>query len=350
MVKAMVPAVRGLPVVMSEVMYVGREMYLPQTDPALQRELFVKTVRRVEVETHSYCNRRCDYCPNVTGDRLGPNVRLKPAIWDKLLSNLAEVDFAHSFVLNSYNEPLYDRDILHRIAEARAALPKARIMIYTNGDYLTPGYVDDLAAAGLDYLHVSIHLKQGDHYSDVYVLNRIAEVAHRTGLQARFSAIRPNDSIIARFDTPKLEMETRAVNFDRHGNDRGGLLPDLSPDKPRTDPCAFVFQHIHMGYTGNVVTCCHIRSDRPEHAKHVVGNLGQAGSIFDIFFSARAAAWRRGLIHDRAKTGPCATCSAPVLLNPANWRQVLQSAYERHVVPIEAEGRDKPAPKTAAKA
>ncbi|MBU9698197.1 radical SAM protein [Rhodobacteraceae bacterium HSP-20] len=318
-------------------MYIGREMYSPLTDPARQRELFAQTVGRVEVETHSYCNRRCDYCPNVVGDRLGPNVRIKPAIWEKLLRDLAEVGYSRFLVLNSYNEPLYDRAILDRIAEARAALPRARIMIYTNGDYLTPSYVDDLAAAGLDYMHVSIHLKQGDKYSDVYVLNRIAEIAHRTGLQARFSQIRPNDSIIARFDTPKLEMETRAINFDRHGNDRGGLLPDLSPENPRTDPCNFVFQHFHMGYTGNVVPCCHIRSDRPEHAKHVIGNLDRAETIFDIFFGAKAAAWRRGLIHDRAKTGPCATCTAPVILNQPNWRELLQNAYQRHVAPLEGQ-------------
>ena len=113
-------------------MYIGREMYAPLTDPVRQRELFRQTVNRIEVETHSYCNRRCDYCPNVVGDRLGPNVRLKPAIWEKLMRDLSEVGFAGSFVLNSYNEPLYDRDILDRIADARAAKPTAPIKIYTH--------------------------------------------------------------------------------------------------------------------------------------------------------------------------------------------------------------------------
>jgi hypothetical protein len=317
-------------------MYFGPEMYLPLTDPKRQRELFKVTVNRIEVETHSYCNRRCDYCPNVIGDRIGPNVRMKPGVWQKLLTGLAEVDYASAFVLNSYNEPLYDRDILARIAEARAALPKAQLMIYTNGDYLTPGFVDELAEAGLSYLHVSIHLKRGETFSDLYVLNRIAEVAHRMGRQARFRSIRGNDSIIADFDHPGMKIETRAINFAKHGNDRGGLLPDLSPDKPRTDPCTFVFSHFHMGFSGNVVPCCHIRSDRPEHARHVVGNLDQAETIFDIFFGAKAAAWRRALLHDRAKAGPCATCTAPVMItSPANWREVLNSLHQRYVVPIE---------------
>jgi len=274
----------------------------------------------------------------VIGDRLGDNVRMKPAVWQKLLSGLAEVDFAHAMVLNSYNEPLFDRDILDRIAEARAALPKARLMVYTNGDYLTPGYVDELAAVGLDYMHVSIHLKRGEEFTDLYVLNRIAEVAHRIGRQARFSAMRPHDAIIADFDHPTLQIETRAINFAKYGNDRGGLLPDLSPEKPRTDPCSFVFSHVHMGFGGNVVPCCHIRSDRPEHAAHVVGNLDRAASIFDIFFGARAAAWRRALINDRVKSGPCATCTAPVMItSPADWRDRLRAVDARVVAPIEAE-------------
>jgi MoaA/NifB/PqqE/SkfB family radical SAM enzyme len=316
--------------------YFGPEMFVPLTDPARQRVLFRATVNRIEVETHSYCNRRCDYCPNVVGDRLGPNVRMKPAIWDKLLSGLAEVGFDQAFVLNSYNEPLFDRDILTRIAEARAAMPKAQLMIYTNGDYLSPDYVDELAEAGLSYLHISIHLKRGESFTDLYVLNRIAEVAHRMNRQARFRQVRAGRTIIADFDHPGMKIETRAINFAVHGNDRGGLLPDLSPPKPRTDPCTFVFSHFHIGYTGNVVPCCHIRSDRPEHAAHVVGNLDRAETIFDIFFGAKAAAWRRGLVHDRVKEGPCATCTAPVMITaPANWREKLRSVYQRHVVPVE---------------
>jgi radical SAM protein with 4Fe4S-binding SPASM domain len=314
---------------------IREELFRELTDAKLQRELFQANIERVEVETHSYCNRRCDYCPNVTGDRLGPNVRMKPEIYDRLLSGLAEVGFGGSFVLNSYNEPLFDRAIIERIAEARAALPKARLMIYTNGDYLTPDYVSELAHAGLNYMHVSIHLKQGDQYTEAYVLNRIAEIAHRTGLQARFNQVVPGSHIVARFDTPALTMETRALNFSKHGNDRGGLLPDLSPQTKRTAPCTFVFNHFHIGYTGNVVPCCHIRSDRPEHARHVIGNLGQSSSIFDIVFSAKAAAWRRHMLHESEKSGPCATCSAP-FMGGANRRKLFGQAYDRFVRPRDA--------------
>jgi hypothetical protein len=127
------------------------------------------------------------------------------------------------------------------------------------------------------------------------------------------------------------------INFTKHGIDRGGLQPDLSPEKPRPDLCTFLFSHFHMGFKGNVVPCGHIRSDRPEHARHVVRNPDQAESIFDIYFGARAAAWRCGLVHDRVKSGPCATCTAPPMIeSPANWREIQQQIGARHVALVEA--------------
>ena len=61
-------------------------------------------------------------------------------------------------------------------------VPKARTLIYTNGDYLTRAYVQDLADAGLQYMHVSIHMAPDDKYSDVYALDRISEVTTRMGV------------------------------------------------------------------------------------------------------------------------------------------------------------------------
>ncbi|MDB5665365.1 MAG: hypothetical protein JWS11_1908 [Cypionkella sp.] len=230
-------------------MYIGREMYAAQTDPVLQRDLFKKSVKRIEVETHSYCNRRCDYCPNVIGDRLGPNVHIQQTIYDRLLSGLAEVDFEHAFVLNSYNEPLYDRAILDRIAEARRALPKARLMIYTNGDYLTPEYVSDLADAGLNYLHVSIHTQRGDVYDDRYVLNRISEIAHRTRLQVKYSSVNPGSIIVAKFATPRLERKPEPSILPNTAMIAAGCCPTCRRKKSAPIPALLCFRTCIWGLT-----------------------------------------------------------------------------------------------------
>jgi MoaA/NifB/PqqE/SkfB family radical SAM enzyme len=270
-------------------MHVGRNAYLEITDRAAARDLFIENMERVEIETHSYCNRRCSYCPNVIGDRIGPNQHLAPDLWEMILSNLEEIGYAKFLALNYYNEPLADRAILDRIREARARLPKARIMIYTNGDYLEPKFIDELAEAGLSYLHVSIHLKRGDVYSDLYVLNRINEISVRMGIPARITQLKSREFVIATAAHPTLEIEVRALNFESRGTDRGGLIEDIKTASHRTAACVFPFQHFVVSYTGDVVPCCHIRADRPEHAGYVLGNLRDYGSIFQAYTSVTAA-------------------------------------------------------------
>jgi hypothetical protein len=310
-------------------MYLGREMFEPVADRDLARRLFQASVARVEVETHSYCNRRCSYCPNVVGDRLGANQRMDEDLYLLIVEELAEIGYRGEFVLNSYNEPLYDRIILERIAQARARLPEARIMIFTNGDYLSPGYLEELAAAGLSFLHISIHLKQGDSYSDVYVLNRLSEISRRIGIAARFTEHCPDQYLVAMFPHPGMEIMTRAINFWRHGKDRGGLIKAMARPAVRTDPCGSPFAHFVVGYAGNVVPCCQIRSDNAEHEPYRIGNLRGFGSIFRAFTSPAAVAWRRALVHDGAKAGPCETCSAPLRPDTEEARRIFRRAHRR---------------------
>lgn len=294
-------------------MFVGPEMFVEVTDRDLARQVFAKTVGRVEMETHSYCNRRCSYCPNVIGDRIGANLRMAPAIWEKIIGGLEEINYAEYLVLNYYNEPLADRDILDRIREARRRLPKARIMIYSNGDYLDRNYIDELADAGLDYLHISIHLKRGEQYSDLYVVNRINEISVRMGISARITTLRSKEFAIAVAPHQKMEIEVRGINFQTHGTDRGGLIDDIHTASKRSAPCSFPFQHFVVSYNGLVAPCCHIRSDRPEHERYIYGDLADYGSIFEIFTNAAAVAWRKEVGGLQEKRSPCDTCSAGVM-------------------------------------
>lgn len=310
-------------------MYVGAQMFDEITDRSVARDVFARSVRRVELETHSYCNRRCSYCPNVVGDRLGANQHMAQDMWLGILSDLAEIDYSHNLVLNYYNEPLADRAILDRIREARAHLPGTRIMIYSNGDYMDPGFVDDLADAGLNYLHVSIHLKRGDRYTDLYVINRIIEVAVRMGIPAQLKQIRSGEFAFAKAPHKKMEIEVRGINFDKHGTDRGGLIDEIHTAEKRAAPCFFPFAHFVMGFNGLIAPCCHIRSDRPEHKDYIYGDLRDYGSIFQAFTSGPGAAWRRELSGLQVKRAPCDTCAAGIVSDPAAL-ETLERVHRRH--------------------
>ncbi len=294
-------------------MYIGKEAFIPAQNRQDAKTLFERSVQRIEVETHSYCNRRCDYCPNSVGDRLGENRRIPDDIWFLLLDNLREIGYSSYFVFTSYNEPLADRMILRRIQEARAAMPNARLMIYTNGDFLDADYLADLKTAGLDYLHVSIHTRPGGKYSEIEALNQIVKLSQRTGMKLRFQQLKPGEFVFARVPNSPLEIEIRAINYWRHGTDRGGLIDGFAARPARTLPCFFPFAHFHMGFEGTVVPCCHVRSDSESHRGYRYGNLRDFGSIFEIYASRIATDWRRHLISPEPKEEPCKTCSVAFL-------------------------------------
>jgi MoaA/NifB/PqqE/SkfB family radical SAM enzyme len=205
---------------------------------------------------------------------------------------------------------LSDRAILTRIGEARAALPTAQILIYTNGDYLTPAFVDELAQAGLSYMHISIHMKPDDVYSDLYAIDRISEICARIGRPVKMKSVRGGEFMMGRIPHPSMEMEIRALNYWKTGQDRGGLIKDMVRATNRTAPCFFPFAHFYVGYTGDVVPCCHLRGDTPEHARYRIGKVTLDEPIYLTYANAAAAQWRRSMVGKRLRDAPCATCTA----------------------------------------
>lgn len=313
-------------------MYLGAEVFQPHLDRESAKAVFAKSVGRVEVETHSYCNRRCNYCPNVVGDRLGENKQMRPEHWQMIVDNLAEIDYAHNLVFQSYNEPLADRAIIDRLRNARRAAPKARLLTYTNGDYLDADYLQALSEAGLDYMHVSIHTRYNGTYSEVDALNLIARLVRRLRCKIRFQQVVPGQSIVARIPHDRIEIEVRAVNYFQNGNNRGGLVEIVRKPPPRTAPCHFPFAHFYVGFSGNVTPCCHVRSDTPAHKPYLWGNLDDFDSIFQAWAGNAGAAWRRDLITPLAKQAPCDGCSVGFLGgNPAATEQA-KVVWQRHVL------------------
>src|SRR5262249_55506305 len=65
--------------------------------PARTREeakaLFASSVRQVEIEVFTYCNRTCWFCPNSKIDRRSANTCMDEALYLRILSDLAEINY-----------------------------------------------------------------------------------------------------------------------------------------------------------------------------------------------------------------------------------------------------------------
>ena len=125
------------------------------------RELFAQYVDLVEIENHSFCNRVCWFCPNSFLDRRRSNTILSSAVYERILDDLAEIDYRGTLSWSRYHEVLAESSVYERIAEARRRLPRARLVAISNGDYMKRDTLGRLEAAGLDRLILDLYLAPG---------------------------------------------------------------------------------------------------------------------------------------------------------------------------------------------
>ena len=278
--------------------------------PLQARALFTKSVYLVEIETFTYCNRVCWFCPNSRIDRRSHNNYMDEGLYLRILSELAQVNYERVISFSRYNEPLADRIILKRLKQARSALPKAHLLTHTNGDYLTLALLDELREAGLNQLRVQVYLGNEDHWDADAIVFKMQRRIDDLGL--KYEMIDSEYGYAARLDyhySKEFECIFEAQNFDLMGLDRGQTL-DMPVKYTRTSPCRIVFDSLYIDWNGKTVPCCNIRSDEPSHQNYIVGDLSGGQTIFQAYVALFG--WRKALAGWGEKANPCSTCSYAV--------------------------------------
>lgn len=112
----------------------------------------LKLFNKIEIETINRCNNTCGFCP------VNRNVDKRPFkimgdIFNKIIEQLAELQYKGAVGLFSNNEPLMDKEIINRCKLAREKLPNAYLYIYTNGILLNEKSLSELLKY-LDYIYI----------------------------------------------------------------------------------------------------------------------------------------------------------------------------------------------------
>jgi radical SAM protein with 4Fe4S-binding SPASM domain len=130
-----------------------------------QGELFPTVV---QVQTINRCNASCHMCPYPTTWALSPREVMDDALFSKIATECASSPELHDFVPMAQNEPLLDTKLASRIAEFRQqAQPHQMVEIVTNGSALSPARFEELSAAGLDLLTISVNANSEEIYQKV---------------------------------------------------------------------------------------------------------------------------------------------------------------------------------------
>jgi hypothetical protein len=284
------------------------------TDLALEakRRLFAVSVRLVEIETHSYCNRTCWFCPNSFIDRRSARRYLPPSIYARVLADLRSVGFRQRISLSRYNEPFADESIYERLAEARTMLPYCHLQAFSNGDFLSPATLSRAARYGLDELQVSIYLPDKLPWTSQTADQVLAQSAKRIGLRLRQRREIAGQRVSFRDAHRGMKVVIFCPNYSTYGCDRGGTIRGVpAAAKLRTGPCLYTVTDVYIDHTGLIMPCCHLRSDIESHRRLSLGAMDeQPGKLLDIWLSATATHWRAALCDFGAKPAVCRGCTA----------------------------------------
>ncbi len=91
----------------------------------------------VELETLNRCNGECAFCPVNRQQPQRPYARMGQALYERIISQLAAMNFRGGLALYSNNEPLLDPRLPELAAYARKSLPLTELKLFTNGTLLT---------------------------------------------------------------------------------------------------------------------------------------------------------------------------------------------------------------------
>jgi GTP 3',8-cyclase len=232
----------------------------------------------LNIEINTSCNRRCHYCPNSVYDRgLIKNEKLmEEAVFKKIIDELAEIKFNGRISPQFYGEPLMDARLVGFMEYAKKKLPTAKIIIISNGDYLTIELLIKLTDIGVeDFL-----LTQHDRTMSANMKNLFAYL----------------------ITNPKHKKKVKYLHFKENTPlfNRGGLIkPRVPLNSPR---CSYPRNPLVIDYSGDVVLCCN------DYLKNVVfGNI-KTKKLTEIWFSKQYCDMRKKLRNLEFSLPICKKC------------------------------------------
>ena len=280
------------------------------------KKLFKKNIKSVEIGTHNFCNRTCTFCPLSTKDVHRKNPRkikyMDKIMFQRIMEQLSEIDFDGRIDFSRYHEPLSDRkDIVNKCRITNYYLPKAKISINTNSDYLDREYLDELINYGyVDHIAIQAYLKNGvNEYDDMAIFKRINQICKRI----KVKEIKPDeykDKDWIRYKLPKIKSTIHARNYWKNGQNRAGTV--LFLNYKRTEPCKSMNTGVFIEYDGSMTICCDMLT--PEiHKKWAVGDLKEEPNIFLNYASDYYQEFKKRINNaDWFEGSPCINCKRDI--------------------------------------
>ena len=283
----------------------------------------IESMRKVEIEIQSFCNRKCEFCPNKDFNR-DMHEEMSEETFIKLFDNLKEQNFGQMFdggvvSFTRYSEAMSKPELFKkRVAQAKKRLPFAQFTANTNGDFLSKENLDGLE---LDHLAIMDYDCLGYEECTKKLEDIGINIIDIIPDQQTIMGVHDNGMIVAYSVnwTKNATLEDRGGYFKQgeeitHVLDNGEEIKMVwrRDRRLRSYPCNEPLTFIAIDYAGYVTPCCHIREDNPEHKKYVLGNINES-SIVEIMNSDKTKDFAKrassiGSISQEEVPEPCKYC------------------------------------------
>lgn len=268
---------------------------------------FKKNVCIVEIENSSFCNRKCSYCINHYIDRYSQNEKMPIELFEKIIDELAEINYDRMVTFHRYNEPFYDKNpmIIERIAYARKKLPNANLVASSNSDYLDSEYVQEIRMAGLDSLYCQCQTEGYGSVSIDDIRERILAINKKIGNFRGKFIVNEESCVFTTIGSGFTSLTIQARDFTNSGFNRGGIVKNII-SKECEGVCYQPLISFTIDYNGKVTGCSNTVSYYDGHDEFVIGDANM-NTIFEIYKTPKAIALRRKLLEEE-RQGICKGC------------------------------------------
>ena len=275
----------------------------------------------IEIETSTYCNRRCSWCPNSVYDRGTSQRLMDQQLFKKILADLGNLQYTGEIALHNYNEPLLDPNINSNIRLVGEYVPSAKKLVLTNGDFLTRKRLEELVDLDVSLVRVSLYkpmnsksIEQAERLQSSLGLEKgtISRSAYGISISSNLSGTTVRHYI---------------PNRDRFTS-RGGILGDKGTDLDSF--CFLPFSSCAIDVDAYMKICCEIYPQNAEHFQSgIVGSLATE-SFEDLWLGDMMNKIRKALLHYERINPICATCEeTPKSASKINHKKL--SAWREHI-------------------
>lgn len=229
-------------------------------------------INSVNIETTTFCNRKCDYCPNK--DYETPKDLMDEKIFKRIISELKRIKYEGVIAYHFFNEPLFDKRIYDFVKYTKNEVPNAIQLLVTNGDYLDLEKAELLQKNGIDKFLITVHDKDP---------------------QKNLERLNPVKSILK-------EKAVIQSSYDLVMNNRGGTVDVSKYEKIENNKRCLQTQVIVFTKDGDAVICCNNFGREP-----LVGNIMEK-SITEIWNGKEYKNIRKSLIKNKPILKVCKDC------------------------------------------